>query len=183
MRGSGGLWCVCQTAAKKLDAGASTTKSWSRILGPVWPDRNTEALPPGQVEHCQTVWALITDGGRAVPLDVSRASTPFTTTGYGETHHTVYLGANAYPNPMAVDANSRLSVLACLAHEYAHAERHARGYQRPKMLPDLLLDEAEASIYASFHPALGRKDREDLVEDARDQLIKWLGYQWLRGES
>ena len=86
----------------------------------------------------------------------------------------MYLGANVYPNPAAVDANSRLSVLACLTHEYAHAERHVGGYQRPKMLPDLLLDEAEASIHASFHPVLRHKDREDLVEDARDRLIKWI---------
>jgi hypothetical protein len=55
-----------------------------------------------------------------------------------------------------------LSALACPAHEYAHAERHDLGYERPKSLPDILLDEAEASIHASFHPVLGRKDREDL---------------------
>jgi len=133
-------------------------------------------LRPEQVEYCQMAWALITNGGLAVPLDVSRASSGFTTTGYSERDRTVYLGANAYPNVMAVDANSRLSVLACLAHEYAHAERHGLGYERPKVLPDVLLDEAEASIHASFHPVLAHKDREDLVEDARDRLIKWIAY-------
>jgi hypothetical protein len=106
----------------------------------LWPERNTGPLRPEQVEYCQMAWALITNGGLAVPLDVSRASSGFTTTRYGERDRTVYLGANAYPNVMAVDANSRLSVLACLAHEYAHAERHGFGYERPKVLPDVLLD-------------------------------------------
>ena len=85
----------------------------------------------------------------------------------------MYLGANALPHETAVTANARLSLLACLAHEYAHAERHSLRYERPKVLPDMLLDEAETSIHASFHPVLRRKDREDLVEDARDRLIKW----------
>jgi hypothetical protein len=41
----------------------------------------------------------------------------------------------------------------------------------------MLLDEAEASIHAAFHPVLRRNDREDLVEDARDRLITWLAYR------
>ena len=51
-------------------------------------------------------------------------------------------------------------------------KRHHLGFARPKGLPDVLLDEAETSIHASFHGVLRRKDREDLVEDARDRLIK-----------
>ena len=38
----------------------------------------------------------------------------------------------------------------------------------------MLLDEAETSLRASFTSILSPKDREDLVEDARDRLIQWL---------
>ena len=129
-----------------------------------------------RIESRQARTGVVGLGYVGLPLAVELARSGFTTTGYSEGDRTVYLGANAYPNVMAVDANSRLSVLACLAHEYAHAERHGLGYERPKVLPDVLLDEAEASIHASFHPVLAHKDREDLVEDARDRLIKWIAY-------
>jgi hypothetical protein len=69
-----------------------------------------------------------------------------------------------------VDANARLSTLACLAHELAHAERFQLGYRRSTGLPDVLLDEAETSLRASFTSILSPKDREDLVEDARDPV-------------
>ena len=140
----------------------------------VWPDRNTEALTPEQVAHCQRAWALVTEGGLAIPLDFTRASADYTATTYNEAERTVYLGANALPHETAVSANARLSLLACLVHEYAHAERHRVGYERPRVLPDVLLDEAEASIHAVFHRILWRKDREDLMEDARDRLVNWL---------
>ncbi len=67
-----------------------------------------------------------------------------------------------------------MSTLACLAHELAHVERFRLGYRRPIDLPDVLLDEAEASLRASFTSILRPKNREDLVEDARDRLIQWL---------
>ena len=57
----------------------------------------------------------------------------------------------------------------------AHCERFDAGYNRlvqPNV--DHLLDEAETSIRASYHVALSSKDREDLVEDARDRLVIWL---------
>ncbi len=149
----------------------------------MWPNRNTEALTPEQITHCQRAWALITDGGLTVRLNVTRASAGHTLTGYNQADRTVYLGANALPHETAVTANARLSLLACLAHEYAHAERHSLRYERPKVLPDMLLDEAEASIHASFHRVLRRKDREDLVEDARDRLIKWLELAQQRDHS
>jgi hypothetical protein len=82
----------------------------------------------------------------------------------------VHLGADVMPG-QAIDANSRMSVLACLAHELGHAERFELGYRRPI---DNLIDEAETSLRASFVSILGLKDREDLVEDARDRLIQWL---------
>ncbi len=140
------------------------------------PTRNTAALTPRQIEYCQHAWHIITNGGLPTPLDVSRATVPFSYTGYRESDRTVYLGANAYPESGALAANARLSMLACLVHEYAHAERHHLGFARPHELPDVLLDEAETSIHASFHTVLRSKAREDLVEDARDRLNKWLEF-------
>ena len=98
---------------------------------------------------------------------------PSTKTTFHETSNIVRLGANAYPGE-GIDANSRLSYVACLAHELAHARRFSLGYRRPTTRLDILLDEAETSIDASFIAVLSRRDRLDLVEDARDRLIEWL---------
>lgn len=95
---------------------------------------------------------------------------------------TVFLGADALPGE-GLDANARLSTLACLAHELAHAERFLLGYRRLTDLPDVLLDEAETSLRASFTSVLSLKDREDLVEDARDRLIQWLALQPQEGNN
>ncbi len=65
-------------------------------------------------------------------------------------------------------------MMACLAHELAHAERHALGYARPSVLPHTLIDEAEASLHASFFDAIDMRDREDLIESASERLLKWL---------
>ena len=74
-----------------------------------------------------------------------------------------------------VPARQRLSLRACLAHELAHALRYINhGFYRSVKLPDGFLDEAEASIHASFNIALTDADREALIEDARDQLQQWL---------
>jgi len=83
------------------------------------------------------------------------------------------LGADAYAGE-GVDANSRMSTLACLAHELAHVERYRAEHRRPVDLPDALIDEAETSLRAALTSVLSGKDREDLVEDARDRLIHWL---------
>lgn len=65
-------------------------------------------------------------------------------------------------------------MVACLAHEIAHAERFEIGYNRPFDFPDNLIDEAETSLRASFMSALTSREQEDLVEDARDRVIHWL---------
>lgn len=44
-------------------------------------------------------------------------------------------------------------------------------------MPDVLIDEAETSLDAAFHTALNSKEREDLIEDARDRLTEWLATQ------
>jgi hypothetical protein len=68
-------------------------------------------------------------------------------------------------------------MLTCLAHELGHALRFQRGYRRPLDQPDMLLDEAEASLEASFNPVLGPYERRVLVEDAQEQLLRWLSYE------
>ena len=109
-------------------------------------------------------------------MDVSRAGTAGSSTAFDPVSKAVFLGADAEPGA-GQDANSRMSMLACLSHELAHAERDAAGLARPSDLPILMLDEAETSIHAATRELiLGRKERMDLVEDARDRLELWLEY-------
>jgi hypothetical protein len=137
--------------------------------------RNREGLTLLQIEYCVEVWSVLC---RAAPMamDVRSAHRHRSRTRFSERTGTVILGADAYPGNGA-DANSRMSTLACLAHEIAHVERYGAGYQRPFELPDVLIDEAETSLRACFLALLRAKDREDLVEDARDRLIAWLSYR------
>ncbi len=134
--------------------------------------RNQAGLTDTQIEYCVEVWEILR-AGQPIRLDVSEARQNFSRTRFNEGQNTVMLGADAFPGA-GVDANSRMSTLACLAHELAHAERFQLGYRRPAELPDVLLDEAETSLRAAFTSLLRKKNREDLVEDARDRLIQWL---------
>jgi len=134
--------------------------------------RNQHGLQPGQIEYCREAWAVLC-GNEPVPLDVSQAGENGSRTRFNEDRNLVILGADAYPGT-GVDANSRMSALSCLAHELAHVERYRADYRRPVELPDVLIDEAETSLRAAFTSVLSDKDREDLVEDARDRLIHWL---------
>jgi hypothetical protein len=134
--------------------------------------RNQSGLTDKQIEYCLEVWAVLR-ADRQITLDISGASQNFSCTRFNEDQNKVFLGADAFPGE-GVDANSRMSTLACLAHELTHAERFQLGYRRPTDLPDVLLDEAETSLRAAFTSILRRKNREDLVEDARDRLIQWL---------
>jgi hypothetical protein len=83
------------------------------------------------------------------------------------------LGADAYSGTGST-ANARMSMQACLAHEMAHLQRAEMGFRRPLVPPDVHLDEAETSIHASFLKKVSRRDRQDLVEDARDRIFDWL---------
>jgi hypothetical protein len=143
--------------------------------------RNQAGLTDAQIEYCLEVWAALRADGQ-VTLDISEASQNFSRTRFNEVQNTVFLGADAFPGE-GVDANSRMSTLACLAHELAHAERFQLGYRRPTELPDVLLDEAETSLRAAFTSILRRRNREDLVEDARDRLIQWLAMHRPEGDN
>jgi hypothetical protein len=143
--------------------------------------RNHTGLTTQQIEYCLEAWTILC-ADVPVDLDVSEAMQNLSRTRFNEEQNKVFLGADAFAG-QGVDANSRMSTLACLAHELAHAERFRLGYRRSTDLPDVLRDEAETSLRAVFTSVLGRKDREDLVEDARDRLIQWLAHPRQEGES
>jgi hypothetical protein len=143
--------------------------------------RNQTGLTDTQIEYCLEVWAALRADAQ-IMLDISEARQNFSRTRFNEAQNKVFLGADAFPGE-GVDANSRMSTLACLAHELAHAERFQLGYRRPTELPDVLLDEAETSLRAAFTSILRRKNREDLVEDARDRLIQWLAAHHQEGDN
>ena len=133
--------------------------------------RNQVGLSEREIEYCQKAWRLLC-GDKEIGLVTANASKHSSRTYFNEKDARVYLGADVKPGT-GVEANARMSVLACLAHELAHADRSDRGFLRPIELPDCLIDEAETSLHASFNPVLNPKDREDLVEDARDRLTQW----------
>jgi hypothetical protein len=137
--------------------------------------RNQIGLTEQQIEYCLEAWAVLC-ADSPLALDTSEARQHSSRTRFNEEQNKVFLGSDALPGE-GVNATSRMSTLACLAHELAHAERFGLGYRRPTGLPDVLLDEAETSLRASFTSVLRMKDREDLVEDARDRLIQWLAFR------
>ncbi|MFN7413959.1 MAG: hypothetical protein ACK5RT_08635 [Dolichospermum sp.] len=137
--------------------------------------RNRNGLTDRPIEYCIEAWQVLC-GDEDRILITDEANINSSRTRFVEDRNVVYLGADAYPGNNS-SANSRMSVLACLAHELSHMQRFDREYRRPLDMPDILIDEAETSLNASFHIALGSKDREDLIEDARDRLIEWLDNQ------
>ena len=143
--------------------------------------RNQAGLTDTQIEYCLEVWAALHADGQ-VPFDILEASQNFSRTRFNEAQNKVFLDADAFPGE-GVSANFRMSTLACLAHELAHAEWFQLGYRRPTELPDVLLDEAETSLRAAFTSILRRTNREDLVEDARDRLIQWLASHQQEGDN
>jgi hypothetical protein len=142
--------------------------------------RNHRALSEREIEYCVLAWNILC-GKDERTLIVDEARIDHSSTRFIEDMNVIYLGANAYPGE-GFSANSRMSVLACLAHELSHADRFGRGYRRPLEKPDMFIDEAETSLDAPFHQALSSKDREDLREDARDRLTDWLAAQSNLGE-
>ena len=142
--------------------------------------RNQAGRTDQQIEYCVEVWTILR-ANQPTLLDISEAKQNFSRTRFNETQNKVFLGADVFPGD-GVDANSRMSTLACLAHELAHTERFQLGYHRPTDLPDVLLDEAETSLRAAFTSLLRKKNREDLVEDARDRLIQWLAMHQQKGD-
>src|SRR5262249_37244718 len=133
--------------------------------------RNQVGLSEEEVERCLLAWKILC-GEKERALVIDAAHRHSSRTRFNETSGKVHLGADVKPS-RGIEANSRMSVLACLAHELAHAERFEIGFQRPIEFPDNLIDEAETSLHASFMPVLSSIEREDLVEDARERLSQW----------
>ncbi|MEA5618961.1 hypothetical protein VB711_14085 [Cronbergia sp. UHCC 0137] len=142
--------------------------------------RNRNGLTDRQIEYCIEAWEVLC-GDEDKILITDQANINGSRTRFVENRNVVYLGADAYPGNNS-SANSRMSVLACLAHELSHINRFKMAYSRPLEMPDILIDEAETSLDASFHIAISSKDREDLIEDARDRLTEWLAYNPESGE-
>lgn len=148
--------------------------------------RNRQGLTSDQIEMAKMCWEFITqstpdDSGAvflvdfSVALDVSGAHESGSKTVFIENKNLVKLGADAFPSNSAIIgcANSTMSLLACLCHELAHAQRYYMGFRRPFEGRDVCLDEAETSIHASYMPALSSSDRNHLVEDAMQRLTIW----------
>jgi hypothetical protein len=151
--------------------------------------RNEHGLDPRQIDAAQAAWEFMLQpeegeqdnsvepsklSGLVVRLDTSQAHEHSSTTVFLEGKGVVRLGANAYPSSNGnVSANGRMSLLACLCHEYSHAQRYHLGFRRPLEGSGMLLDEAETSIHASHMPFLNHRDRQDLVDDAAERLVSW----------
>jgi hypothetical protein len=133
--------------------------------------RNQTALSAREIDYCLEAWEVLC-GDKKREIVTSEALNHSSRTRFDEIDRLVYLGADVKPGT-GIEANARMSILACLAHELAHSERFELGFQRSTTLPDNLVDEAETSLHASFHSVLNSKDREDLIEDARDRLNQW----------
>jgi hypothetical protein len=135
--------------------------------------RNRTGLTDVEIRRCLTAWKHLCGEDRPRPLEVVEARRHGSRTRYDDARGIVILGADVYPGTGAT-ANSRVSMLACLALELEHLVRREMEVKRPFHAPDSYLDEAETSTAASFNPWLTPQDRADLVEDARDRLIDWL---------
>lgn len=124
-----------------------------------------------EIARCEQIWILL-NGDGCCELVTSQAARSGSRTRFNQTANLVYLGADAIPGS-GIHARSRMSEVACLAHELAHAQRFRMGIDRPIEQPDVFLDEAEASLHAAFMQRIGLLDRQNLVEDARFQIAEW----------
>lgn len=133
--------------------------------------RNQRGLSESKIENCRAIWDYL-DGNQVCLLIVSEAAAHGSRTRFNQAANAVYLGADVEPG-VGTEARVRMSEVSCLAHELAHADRYRMGLNRTTNQPDVLLDEAETSLHASFMEALNVKERQDLVEDARTQIAAW----------
>src|SRR5258708_36046570 len=111
--------------------------------------RNQTALSEREIDYCVKIWDILC-GEEKKDLVIVEASRHSSRTRFSENEKRVYLGADVKPGT-GIEANSRMSTFACLAHELAHARRSEIGFDRSADLPDNLIDEAETSLHASFH--------------------------------
>ncbi|MGI4791356.1 MAG: hypothetical protein ACRYFS_21215 [Janthinobacterium lividum] len=134
-----------------------------------------------EIVRCEQIWVVL-GGNKVCLLDTSEADRASLRTRFNQLREIVLLGADAIPG-IGIHARSRMSEMACLAHELSHAQRFYMGIDRPTERPDVFLDEAEASLHASFLSPISFTDRQDLVEDARLQIATWQDYTANQGEE
>lgn len=145
--------------------------------------RNKNGLNKDQIQKARIAWEFLTQEDdttiRAdtivledITFDTNSAHLTNSKTVFQESTLTVKLGADAYPG-QGTDANSIMSLLACLCHELSHAQRLQLGFHRPITDPAMNLDEAETSIHASYHPVLSIQDRKHLIQDAKKRIAIW----------
>lgn len=133
--------------------------------------RNQAGLTARDIARCELIWDVL-NGRGCCELVTSEADRSGSRTRFNQTKNLVYLGADVMPG-QGIHARSRMSEVACLAHELSHAQRFRMGIDRPTDQPDVFLDEAEASLHASFLSRVSFSDRQNLIEDARLQIAEW----------
>lgn len=133
--------------------------------------RNRSPLRQGHIKECKDKWAVLGGRRRNVRIIFDHSSKK-SHTRYDYARKVVFIGTDVLPLPssMCLLPHSQLSILACLAHELAHAERHRMGISRPFDGIGALIEEAEACLHAAFYPALSDDDRATLHKCAQHIL-------------
>ncbi|MBI4806995.1 MAG: hypothetical protein HY795_17405 [Desulfovibrio sp.] len=134
--------------------------------------RNVRALTAGQIKESKSAWKILGGERRKIKLILKNARQDNSKTTYNPARRCVNLGADAFPSSTPSCHFSGMSLLACLAHELAHAERHKVGIKRPFEGDGSYIEEVEASLHASLSPALAEHDRLNLICYARSILNK-----------
>ena len=96
--------------------------------------RNQVGLTAREIAYCLSAWDVLC-GENKRRLVITAAHNHSSRTRFNELDGLVYLGADVKPG-IGIEANSRLSILACLAHEMAHVERFEAQLQRPIEFPE-----------------------------------------------
>ena len=136
-------------------------------------NRNTRPLNNEEIKLCVNIWRNLDNGRKLAKIDTRRAKNANSETVFVPSTRTVILGANVFPHPNGTNPLQRLSVKACLAHEFAHADRQRLGINRPMKLPEYLIEESEASLHASFYGDLTNIDIDELRSLAFERLRQY----------
>jgi len=131
--------------------------------------RNQQPLDERSLNACRLAWEMLTDQKEG--LDVINARKAGSKTHYDPKRDLVVLGVDVLPGD-ALDGNSHLSILACLAHELIHRKRYHDKSAREYIGLNIYIDEAETSLLALLYP-ISKFDKKDLVSDGQLRLQMW----------
>ncbi|MGE3724512.1 MAG: hypothetical protein AB7I41_03110 [Candidatus Sericytochromatia bacterium] len=132
-------------------------------------DRNKIGLNERTIQNCIVAWEVL-GGNQFCELDTSFAHIHSSQTKFIQNQNKVILGADVLPGN-GTSAHSRISLLACLAHEKAHAERF-NSFRLDRDVEER--DEAETNIHASWEVVLSPVDKESLIAASVELLEIWL---------